>query len=82
MEHVETTNSTFGRAFWRAALDRAIKTAAQVPLTTWVAGDVVMDVFQMDWSKVAGLALGGFLVSILTSISSAPIGPVDSPSTI
>jgi hypothetical protein len=74
--------STFGRAFWRATLDRAVKTAAQVPLTTWVAGDVVMNVFSMDWTKVAGLALGGFIVSVLTSIASAPVGPVDSPSTI
>ena len=70
------------RVFWVCAFERAIKTAAQVPLTTWVAGDVVMDALDMDWSKVLGLSVGGFLFSILTSIASANIGPSDTPSVV
>jgi hypothetical protein len=77
-----TERRIYHRAFWVEALERAVKTAAQVPLTVWVAGDVVMDVFQTDWSQVAGLALGGFLFSILTSIVSAPVGPQGTPSTV
>lgn len=77
-----TGSSVFGRAFWRAALDRAVKTAAQAVVGLWAIGDGVFDAFQMDGAKAVGVALGGFALSVVTSIASAPVGPVDSPSTI
>ena len=71
--------STYGRNFWRQALERAVKTAAQA-----VAGGFLLDqpfnLFQLDAGRAAGVALGGFLLSVITSIATAPIGPGDNPS--
>ncbi len=77
-----TNNHIYHRGFWVEAFERATKTAAQVPLTTWVAGDVVMNALEMDWTKVLGLAFGGFIFSILTSVASANVGPSDTPSVV
>jgi hypothetical protein len=72
---------TYGRNFWRQAAERAIKTAAQA-----VAGgfllDQPFDIFQLDAARTAGIALGGFLLSIVTSIATAPVGPADNPSVV
>lgn len=68
--------------FWAETFERAVKTAIQMPLGAWVGGDMVMNVFEMDWSKVLGLAITGFILSVATSIVSAPVGPTDTPSTV
>jgi r1t holin len=81
-ESTRTGYSTFGRAFWRATIDRALKTAAQALIGVWGLGDGVFDILQVDVKGAIGLAVGGFVLSVLTSIVSAPIGPVDSPSMI
>ena len=63
-------------AFWKATAERALKTAAQAPLTAWLVGDVALSAWSVDWKDAAGLALGGALVSVLTSVASAPVnGP-------
>lgn len=73
--------------FWRETLERAVKTAAQVPLTTWGVGEAgasmgLIDSFGLDWIGVASLALGGAIVSVLTSLATLEIGEKQSPSAI
>lgn len=72
---------TYGRNFWRQAAERATKTAAQA-----VAGVLIADganVVDIDtWQLVAGSALTGFVLSIVTSIATAPVGQPDDPSAI
>lgn len=64
--------------YWRAVAERAIKTAAQVAVLT-IGGDVV-DAFDLDWKNIVGLALGGALLSILTSLASISLGGDHGPS--
>lgn len=71
----------FEWSFWRQALERAIKSAAQaVVLGLGLAEG--LDLFTLDWALVGGLALGGAFLSVLTSVISAPFGEQGSPSTI
>lgn len=72
----------FSQTFWRPTLDRAVKSSAQAVLGLWAIADGVYDIFQMDAPRAFGIAAGAFLISLLTSIGSAPIGPTNSPSTV
>lgn len=60
-------------AFWKAAAERAIKTAAQVAVT-FVGADA-LDIFAVDYQRVLGIALGAAAVSLLTSVASSGVGP-------
>lgn len=53
--------------FWKAAVERAIKSAAQVAILT--IGADSFNVVTMDWAEVAGFSGGGFVLSILTSVA-------------
>lgn len=66
--------------FWLAAAERAAKTAAQVAVT-FVGADL-LNAFAVDYERVAGLALGAALVSVLTSVASAQVGPKGTPSLV
>lgn len=73
----------FSKVFWKDALERAIKTAAQFGLfalgtVTWtVIGDVI------STSQAVGLAVAfGFVLSILTSVASAPVNDPESASLV
>jgi hypothetical protein len=73
--------------FWRETIERAVKSAAQTPLTVWGVGSLgasagVIDAFDLDWIGVASLAVGAAIMSILTSIASVNIGEGNSPSAI
>ena len=63
----------FTRAFWSAALERAIKTAAQSAV-------LVIGADQFDALAVSWPALGGFVLSVLTSVGSDAISSKDGPS--
>ena len=75
----------FSAAFWKAAAERAVKSAAQGVLLVWlgdagVAGGQVASLVSLDWAT-AGYAAGGMaLLSLLTSVISAPIGDNGGPS--
>lgn len=56
--------------WWAAAIDRAIRTAAQTALATLGADQ--LDVLAADWPAVGSLAAGAALLSILTSIAFPP----------
>lgn len=61
-------------SFWLDALERAVKTAAQALLSVWLVGDVAFNIIGVDWSSALGIAGGAAVISLLTSIVSAPIG--------
>lgn len=69
----------FKRKFWPAAAERAIKTAAQV-LVAFLGADVV-DAFSVDYGRAGGIAAGAAIVSLLTSIASAPAGDAEAKGT-
>lgn len=60
-------------AFWKAATERAIKSAAQFVILAYFGGDVLFNVFQADWGNMAGVAAGAMLLSYLTSLGSAQL---------
>lgn len=66
--------------FWREAVERAVKTAAQVALAFFVVGTT--DLLSVDWLAVASGVGVAVIASLLTSIVSAPFGPKDSPSLV
>jgi hypothetical protein len=59
--------------FWRAALERAIKSTAQGLVLAYFGGDVLFNAFQADWGNMAGVAAGAFLLSVLTSLATAAL---------
>ena len=61
----------FTLTFWKAATERAVKTAAQTLLSVYFVGDVAMNAFEADWSNMAGVGLGGLVASYLFSLASA-----------
>lgn len=71
----------FTAAFWKAAAERAVKTAAQTGLVAWGAtvftnvGEVVPTL------EAVGLAaLSGAILSLLTSVGSDAVSAQDGPS--
>jgi len=60
-------------AFWTGAFDRAIKSFAQMLLVLWGASDV-FNIFEVNWVQTLGIGAGALVVSLLTSIISAPVG--------
>lgn len=72
----------FSRTFWKQALERAIKTAAQGVISAGIIGPTT-DMFAVDWRVATSFAVSGFVLSLLTSIVSVRVGPVeDSPSVV
>lgn len=74
---------TYGRNFWRQALERAIKTAAQTGVLA-LGGDIVNKVPSLpdNPSVLLGALAGGALLSLLTSMATAGVGPKDDPSAV
>lgn len=70
--------SMWDKLFWKAAAERAIKTAAQTAIL-FVGGNVI-SIFELDWLNLGGLVLGGGLLSILTSLISSNLGDTTGPS--
>ncbi|WP_026923285.1 holin [Glycomyces arizonensis] len=68
----------FTKRFWKKATERAGKSAAQAVIGA-VALDGVVNAFTLDWKLAAGVALGGALLSYLTSMATAGVGEKDSP---
>jgi hypothetical protein len=66
--------------FWKGACERAIKTAAQTAVAFFVIGET--GVADVDWATVGGISLVAAIVSVLTSLASAPFGPEGTPSVV
>ena len=71
--------SIFTRAFWRAATERSIKSAAQGAILAGV-GAVGFDALTASWETIGGAALGAAILSLLTSIGSDAITGGTGPS--
>ena len=62
-------------SFWADVLERAVKTAAQAILTVLgLSNSGFGNLFEFDWTVLGQAALSGFVLSVLTSLVSAPIG--------
>lgn len=74
----------FDKRFWIAASERAAKTAAQAAilaiLGSGMMSEAAVDAFGVNWLAVLGFALGGAVLSYLTSIVSANFGKNPGPS--
>lgn len=70
----------YGRNFWRQAFERAVKTAGQA-VALALGGDAA-NVLHVSPSVFASAAAGGFLLSLATSIATAPVGETDDPSAV
>jgi len=76
----------FNKKFWIAASERAAKTFAQAAVLAilgtgmMAASDVTVNAFTVDWLTVLGFAVGGAILSYLTSVISAPMGKNVGPS--
>jgi polyferredoxin len=67
--------------FWREALERAVKTAAQGVILGLGMGEG-FNLFNVDPLMALGFAGGGALLSVLTSVATVGIGAENSPSAI
>jgi len=68
------------RKFWKQAGERAVKSAAQAAV-----GTLILDGFNAlhaDWQLAGGVALGGAILSVLTSVITSGIGEPDDPSAV
>ena len=70
----ERIRTLFTRAFWADAGERALKSAAQAVLGVALVGDRVFDVLDADPTVLFGAGATGAVLSLLTSIASAPVG--------
>jgi hypothetical protein len=69
------------RQFWKETFERAVKTAAQLAVAAM--GAATFNILDLGALEALGLgALTGFVLSVVTSIASAPLGPGDSPSVV
>ena len=70
----------FTAKFWTEALERAVKSGAQAIIAA--IGVNAAGLADVDWTAAAGA--GGLMavLSVLTSLASAPFGPSDSPSVV
>lgn len=68
--------------FWKKAGERAVKTAAQSAILVGFAGSEAVDAFSVPWQSVIGCAVGGAVLSLLTSVASAPINEKGTPSLV
>lgn len=64
--------------FWRSALERAIRTVAQVLLSLIVVGETGF--LDIDWAQTASVAALSGLASILMSIVATGVGDHESSS--
>lgn len=74
----------FTKSFWKLATERAVKTAGQAVIGALLLSDTgPVNAFSLDYELAAGVALGGALLSYLTSLVSANVGgSKDDPSVV
>lgn len=58
--------------FWGAAAERALKTLAQTLVA--LIGANAVSILDLDWANMLGVSATAAIVSVLTSVASAPFG--------
>lgn len=71
----------FTTAFWAALFERAVKTFAQA-LVAAIGVGAAVPIWQLGWAEALGIAATATILSALTSIASAGIGPTETPSLV
>ena len=72
----------FTGAFWKATLERALKSAAGAVVGSGAFLVAANPFDPAAWLTVAGIALVAFVADILMSVASIKVGPVGSPSLV
>lgn len=67
--------------FWKAATERAVKSAAQALVLLWAA-DGGFNVLDVEYGEAFGLSAGAAVLSLLTSVVSSAVGDSTSPSLV
>ena len=70
----------FSLNFWRQAVERAVKTAAQTLAVVFTADQISL--VTADWKAIGAMVGTAALLSILTSIATSGLGESDSPSAV
>ncbi len=70
----------FKKRFWKDAAERAVKTAAQVAAAT--LGANAAGLLDADWVGVASVSGLAAVLSLLTSVASAPLGDANTASAV
>ncbi len=73
-------SSLVTRKFWLDAIERAVKTVAQVAIS--IIGTTAVYLSDVNWTLVASAAVLGGILSILMSIASAGINEKGSASLV
>lgn len=55
-------------------LDRAVKSAAQGALLAVGSESLAANAWTFDWSTIGGFAVGGFVLSVVTSLATTGLG--------
>lgn len=56
------------RRYYTDLVDRAVKTAAQAAILSIGVETAEMNALAVDWTLMGGMALGGALLSVLTTL--------------
>lgn len=70
----------FSRAFWVAAVERAVRAFAASLVSIWAVGSTALDIRAIDWGNALSVAGGAALVSLLLSLVATGVGSSASPS--
>lgn len=71
----------FTKSFWKQVAERALKSAGQAVLGLWVGAEA-FNVWDADWKRAGGVALGAAALSVVTSLASSAFGSASSPSVV
>lgn len=66
------------KVFWLRAIERAVKSAAQGGIVYFGGGET-FDLWTVDVKGLTSMAVGMFVVSILSSIASTTVGDPEDP---
>jgi len=71
------SETIFSVAFWKSTLELVIR-GAGIGAATAMGGSLV-DAWHLPWKVIAGMAISGAMLSLVTSLSSITVGQKGSP---
>ena len=70
----------FTALFWKGTIERAVKTIAQTLLAMW--GAQWFNIMEVDWPQTLSVVATAAVLSVLSSLLSAGVGPSGTPSLV